>query len=123
MFMPMRTEAIHLLVELHGCDAVLLNDDAYIVAAMTRAVAAAGATKLNHMTHRFSPQGVSAVVMVAESHFSIHTWPELAMQRLTSIHAENACPRLLQHLLRCHFIRPELTFFACFEEFQPLFRH
>ena len=45
-------------------------------ALMRQAVAAAGATVVECLLHRFSPQGVSGVVVVEESHLSIHTWPE-----------------------------------------------
>lgn len=44
---------------------------------MQRAALAAGATIVNVAFHRFVPQGVSGVVVVQESHLSIHTWPEL----------------------------------------------
>jgi S-adenosylmethionine decarboxylase proenzyme len=71
-----KTEAIHLLVEMHGCDPQLLDDVDGLLEAMSAAVRAAGATEIGRMSHRFAPQGVSAVIMVAESHFSIHTWPE-----------------------------------------------
>lgn len=66
----------HLLVEYHGCDAAVLNHVARIEAAMRGAAEAAGATVVTSTFHRFSPQGVSGVVVVEESHLSIHTWPE-----------------------------------------------
>ncbi len=72
----MKTESVHLLVEMYGCNPTLLDDPEAILAAMSQAVLAAGATEIGRLTHRFAPQGVSAVIMVAESHFSIHTWPE-----------------------------------------------
>jgi len=43
---------------------------------MTQAVQASGATLIQPFFHKFAPQGVSGVVIISESHFSIHTWPE-----------------------------------------------
>ena len=68
----------HLLVEYHGCDRELLNRPESIRAAMLAAVERSGATPLHDVVHAFSPHGVTGVVVIAESHFSIHTWPEYA---------------------------------------------
>ena len=54
-----------------------LNDAARIMQACLSASAAAGATALTHSFHQFEPQGVTAFVLLAESHLTIHTWPEL----------------------------------------------
>jgi S-adenosylmethionine decarboxylase len=65
----------HLLVDMWG--AGQLSDPAHIDAAMREAALAAGATILHSHFHHFSPNGgVSGVVVLAESHISIHTWPE-----------------------------------------------
>lgn len=68
--------ARHILIELHGCPAGHLNDADAIQHAMTAAAVAAGATVIATSFHRFSPLGVSGVVLIAESHLTIHTWPE-----------------------------------------------
>jgi S-adenosylmethionine decarboxylase len=68
----------HLLVEYHGCDRELLNKPDAIRAALLAAVERSGATPLHDVVHAFSPHGVTGVVVIAESHFSIHTWPEYA---------------------------------------------
>lgn len=72
----MSTFGNHLLVEYHGCDVEILDDAARIEEAMRRAAEAAGATVVTAAFHRFAPQGVSGVVLIAESHLSVHTWPE-----------------------------------------------
>ena len=54
-----------------------LRDAARIEAAMHEAAKAANAKVLNSMLHNFPGEGVTGVVMLAESHISIHTWPEL----------------------------------------------
>lgn len=73
----MLTHGQHLLVEYWGCDSEVLNDLGAVEALMKRAADAAGATLVASTFHRFSPQGVSGVVVVEESHLSIHTWPEV----------------------------------------------
>ena len=66
----------HLLVELHDCDKEALDDLDFLREAMLTAAVECGAVVLGDSFHRFSPQGVSGVVVIAESHLSIHTWPE-----------------------------------------------
>ncbi|MFP4481274.1 MAG: adenosylmethionine decarboxylase [Thermovirgaceae bacterium] len=66
----------HILVEAWGCQSEALNDIAGIRSAMVDAAEAAGATVLDVSFRRFAPQGVSGVVIISESHLTIHTWPE-----------------------------------------------
>lgn len=66
----------HLLLELNGCDHKLLNDISFIKETMLAAAKASGATVLGESFHQFSPQGVSGVIIIAESHLTVHTWPE-----------------------------------------------
>ena len=66
----------HLLVELNDCNREVLNDLDLLRDAMLTAAIRCGAVILGDSFHRFSPQGVSGVVVIAESHISIHTWPE-----------------------------------------------
>ena len=66
----------HLLLELNGCDHKLLNDISFIKETMLAAAKASGATVLGESFHKFSPQGVSGVIIIAESHLTVHTWPE-----------------------------------------------
>ena len=66
----------HILVELFGCNPKLLNDVVYIEKSMEEAARTANATLINSTFHHFSPYGVSGVVVIEESHFAIHTWPE-----------------------------------------------
>lgn len=71
----MRFAGMHLLVDLWG--ASRLDDPAHIDASLRKAAVVAGATILHSHFHHFSPNGgVSGVVILAESHISIHTWPE-----------------------------------------------
>ncbi len=67
----------HCILELYNCDPLKLNDEAYIRTVITTASKIAGATLLNLITHRFEPHGVTGLALLAESHISIHTWPEV----------------------------------------------
>lgn len=65
----------HLIVEV--IEGTGLDDAARIERAFRDCVTACGATLLHIHTHKFSPQGVSGVAVLAESHISVHTWPEI----------------------------------------------
>ena len=66
----------HLLLELYKCDYEKLNDESFLRCALNRAAKLAKATVLDLMSNKFEPQGVTAIALLAESHISIHTWPE-----------------------------------------------
>ncbi|MDA3900391.1 MAG: adenosylmethionine decarboxylase [Spirochaetes bacterium] len=66
----------HYLAEFYDCNANTLNNRELLESIMTEAVTISGATIIRPFFHTFSPQGVSGVIVIAESHFSIHTWPE-----------------------------------------------
>lgn len=72
----MDTRSRHLLVEYHGCNRAILDDVKAIEALMTVAAHAAGVTIVASALRPFVPQGVSGVLIIEESHLSIHTWPE-----------------------------------------------
>ena len=66
----------HLLLELYRCDREKLNDESFLRCILNRAAKLANATVLNLISNKFEPQGVTAIALLAESHISIHTWPE-----------------------------------------------
>jgi S-adenosylmethionine decarboxylase len=66
----------HLLVELRDCNRAKLDDLPFIRDSLLEAAEEVGATIIDHIFHQFSPQGVTGVVAIAESHVCIHTWPE-----------------------------------------------
>ena len=68
--------AQHTLIELHDCDVGLLSDAVTLRPLVLQAVRAARGTIITEIFHTFSPHGVSGVVVIAESHVAIHTWPE-----------------------------------------------
>lgn len=94
----------HYLVEFIGCDAGRLATVEVMRPFFLQAARDSGATILGSHFHQFEPQGVSAMIFIAESHFSIHTWPEdgyAAFDVLTcgSMFPEKAIESLRQALL------------------------
>lgn len=67
----------HIMCEAYGCDPEVLNDRKRVETIMVEAALQAGAEVREVVFHQFSPQGVSGVVVISESHLAIHTWPEL----------------------------------------------
>ena len=68
--------ARHTLLELHGCDCALLQKAESLKPTLVEAVRQGGGTIVTEIFHNFSPHGVSGVIVIAESHVAIHTWPE-----------------------------------------------
>jgi S-adenosylmethionine decarboxylase len=66
----------HLLVEYLGCQPAQLNDPALLEHALREAAALIGARVVTAAFHQFSPHGVTGMLLLEESHLSIHTWPE-----------------------------------------------
>ena len=66
----------HLLLELYKCDYEKLDDESFLRCTLNKAAKFAKATVLNLVSNKFEPQGVTAIALLAESHISIHTWPE-----------------------------------------------
>jgi S-adenosylmethionine decarboxylase len=85
-----RCAGVHLIVDLHG--AKRLNDIEHIEATLRRCVEAASATLLHIHLHHFQPSGVSGVAVLAESHISIHTWPEIGYAALDVFMCGSADP-------------------------------
>ena len=72
----MTTISHHYLIELRRVTSDKLDDIVFVRNALVDAVREGGAGYLDDVFHKFSPQGVSGVVVISESHVSIHTWPE-----------------------------------------------
>jgi S-adenosylmethionine decarboxylase len=66
----------HFIVEMWDCNRDKINDPDKIMDILHSAAIAAGATIVKSFFHQFSPFGVTGVAILAESHISIHTWPE-----------------------------------------------
>lgn len=66
----------HILVDLYGCNPTTLNDVQRLKQILQESARRAKCTIVGELFHQFAPQGTSGVVVIAESHLSIHTWPE-----------------------------------------------
>ncbi|PXY28068.1 adenosylmethionine decarboxylase [Prauserella muralis] len=90
----------HVLAELDGVDPNLLDDADFLRATLASTLTAAGATVCDVIAHQFEPQGVTVLAMLAESHASIHTYPELGTTFVDVFTCgERADPQQAVHLL------------------------
>ena len=111
----------HYLLELYRCDYEKLNDESFLRCTLNNAAKLANAKVLNLVSNKFEPQGVTAIALLAESHLSIHTWPEenySAVDIFTcgkNMKPDLSCKYLIQvlmageHLLRVIHRNPPLT--------------
>jgi S-adenosylmethionine decarboxylase proenzyme len=67
---------VHYLWDLKGVDSEKLDDIEFVEKVMLEAAMVCGATVLDHRSHHFEPQGVTVMILLAESHLSFHSWPE-----------------------------------------------
>ena len=99
----------HCILELYQCDHMKLNDEAFIRTTLTSSAKISGATLLNLVTHSFKPQGVTGLALLAESHISIHTWPEIGYAAIDVFTCgdhtmpEKACRLLFKEFLAKNF--------------------
>ena len=92
---------VHLIVDLHGAEG--LDDIDLIETTLRRCVDAAQATLLHIHVHHFQPNGVSGVAVLAESHISIHTWPDIGYAALDVFMCGKAIPDACIPVLRKAF--------------------
>jgi S-adenosylmethionine decarboxylase len=71
-----RPDGYHLMLELYGCEAEKINSRKFLHQAVKAAVKKGGLTNLGSRFHQFDPQGVTGFTLLAQSHISLHTWPE-----------------------------------------------
>ncbi|UCH72858.1 MAG: adenosylmethionine decarboxylase [Rhodospirillales bacterium] len=101
----LRFAGTHLIIDLWGCERIGEID--HIDAAMRESVEAAGATLLHIHLHHFTPNdGVSGVAVLAESHISVHTWPECGYAAFDVFMCGDARPNAAIEVLKRYF-RPD----------------
>ncbi len=100
----------HVLAELYDCSPSLLNDIKKVEAIMVRAALEAGAEVREVVFHQFSPQGVSGVVVISESHLTIHTWPELGYAAVDVFTCgDTVDPWVSCNYIKKHFLAQKMT--------------
>jgi len=68
---------VHYILDLCSCNVDLLNDSQYIMLTLREAIVQSNSTLLEEVKYEFTPQGITAICLLSESHISIHTWPEM----------------------------------------------
>jgi S-adenosylmethionine decarboxylase len=100
------THGRHLLLTLSGCPPQLLDDQAGLEELVRRAAAATGATVLQVSSHQFAPQGVTALALLAESHASLHTYPERGLAFWDCFTCGAACDPTRSIAVLCAALQP-----------------
>jgi len=91
----------HLLIDLW--DAFRLDDLQHMEAVLRQVIEVCGATLLHIHLHHFSPTGISGVAVLAESHISVHTWPERGFAAFDVFMCGDARPELAVSILENAF--------------------
>lgn len=93
----------HLIVELYDCHSDIINDVVTVETKLVEAVRLSGATIVQSVIHQFNPHGVSGVIVIEESHFSVHTWPEYGYCALDIF----TCGDEIDYYSALHFLKEE----------------
>ena len=97
---PSPVVGLHCILEMYGCQSELLNNEAFVRQALTEAADQGMSTLLGLTSHAFEPQGVTALALLAESHISMHTWPEAGYAAVDVF----TCGTTAQPQLACAFL-------------------
>ncbi len=95
----------HILVEFYGCPMETLTDLEQIKQSMVAAALEAGAEVKETVFHQFSPQGVSGVVVISESHLAIHTWPEFGYAAVDVF----TCGQTVDPWVSCNYLKKSFS--------------
>jgi S-adenosylmethionine decarboxylase len=95
----------HILAEFYGCPPEKLNNPDRIKQEMVAAALEAGAEIRETVFHQFSPQGVSGVVVISESHLAIHTWPEFGYAAVDVF----TCGQTVDPWVCCNYLKQKFT--------------
>ncbi|WP_433707351.1 adenosylmethionine decarboxylase [Paenibacillus illinoisensis] len=100
----------HVAVDVWGVDFDLLNSAEYLQAQLVEAAEACGATVMSVQSKQFEPQGATVLVLLSESHLSIHTYPERGFAAIDCYTCgETVDPQLAIDYL-VSVLKPEITY-------------
>lgn len=94
------TEGKHLLLDVSECPSFILDSVEHLDSILTEGIERCGATILNKASHKFDPSGVSMLFMLAESHLSIHTWPEKGYAAVDMYTCGNCDPSVICNVFK-----------------------
>ena len=105
----METLGVHLLLDLENCDQKILDDLNIIKQTLIIAAQRSGALIMGETFHKFTPVGVTGIVSIAESHISIHTWPEFKYAAVDIFSCGEdfdleSCVKVISDNLKCKYI-------------------
>ena len=100
----MRSLGVNLLVDFYDCNLRTIDQLNELEEILLESARISGATIIKSVFHQFSPQGVSGVVVIAESHFAIHTWPEFGYCAIDIF----TCSEDMDTNKAIHFLREKL---------------
>ncbi len=98
----------HCILELYECNSGKLDDEAFVRMLLSDASKIAGAKVLNLITHKFHPKGITGLALLAESHISIHTWPESKYAAIDVF----TCGQGTRPEMACEFLMKKLDSFS-----------
>lgn len=84
----------HYLLNLYGCSLSDLDNEFFLCDLLENAAECSGAHVLQTISHKFDPQGVTAICLLSESHISIHTWPEKGEAAVDVFTCGNSQPKI-----------------------------
>ncbi|QGT54618.1 S-adenosylmethionine decarboxylase proenzyme [Synechococcus phage B3] len=95
----------HYLLDLYGCEFEVLDNLEFLLQLLVDSALLCGATILNKCYHKFEPQGVTIILLLAESHISIHTVPEKGEAYVD--------------VYTCSIVDPEISCLKIIDEIKP----
>lgn len=93
----------HLIVELYDCNPEVINSSSSVEEKLLGAVRISGAHMVQSVIHEFNPHGVSGVIVIEESHISVHTWPEYGYCALDIF----TCGEEIDYYSALHYLKEE----------------
>ncbi len=103
----------HIIIEFTECSFDKINNQPFLEELLVRAAKKAGATVLSSHSHMFSPQGVSALVIISESHLSCHSFPEVGLVMADFF----TCGPDVDPRVCMEYVKEELEAKGCYETF------